>query len=170
MKIYSPGDKLWFLVNEVNRTNWMRGSRRRSLIVSVVVLEVTLYYNGAHRNISEEKDVVMVQNGKHNENGWPMYDEHPASYVSGKEPLTQFVWIDEPVGHAIEVDNPCDGLFSTLEAAQSYALPSRKKHLKRRLKRYRNRHYRSIVKSWAKNKWQHPGFTKLPEKKIYVTR
>lgn len=169
-----PGAKLWYIVRGHGRHyNTYRGD----IIVPVVAQEVDDIYTHPinpdlgscwrHRYM-DGTDYVSVPTEKKDENGWPVWERKEPSWLGDAKSVNQFVWIDEPVGHAIQVGDHHDGLYLSLHEAQRFALPSKKKHLKRRLQQSRARVHRFIAHTWKYNGDVHPGFTKLPMKKIYV--
>ncbi len=80
------------------------------------------------------------------------------------EVASQFLWIDEPVGHGIQLGIDC---FSTLNEALNSLPCSNKKHLKRRLKKVRSTRKKFIISTWDD---KHPGFEFFSSKRIYVKR
>ena len=171
-----PGAHLWFIVKGRAR-HW--STYRGDIIVPVVAEEVDDIYVHPdnpelpacwrHRYI-DGTDYVAVPTEKLDENGWNIYENKDPSWFGDAKPINQFVWIDEPVGHAIQVGDHADGLYLTLQEAQRYAMPSKKKHLKRRLRASRANVERFIACTWARNGDTHPGFRKYPNKKIYVRK
>ncbi len=170
----NPGDKLWYIV---------RGHKYPGdIIVPVIANEIDEIYTHpvdpkigscwSHRFIDSSQDYVSVPTSSKDENGWPIFEHKEPSWLkeNNMKPCNQFVWIDEPVGHAIQVGDPYDGLFLTLNEARKYATPSKKRHLRRRLNYSRTRHHKFIASTWKNNGETHPGFDKLPEKKIYVVK
>lgn len=102
------------------------------------------------------------------EHGWPTsVTRDPEEVIKKCVHANQYLWIDEPVGHSVAI---YDEVFFTLQEAMCYIRPSNKKHLRRRLKKYRGRVHRFIAHTWNMNGERHPGFTRLPDKKIYVRR
>lgn len=63
------------------------------------------------------------------------YLEMPVEELSKYRLVNQFPWVDEPIGHAAYVG---DDSFLTLKEARRWILPSKKKHLRRRLKESRS--------------------------------
>lgn len=157
-----PGANLWYV---------MCSRGLDDIIVPVIATEV----NDVYRHPTEPNsiwryrcvdgaDYILVPTGKKTELGWDIPEEREPSWLGDAKPTNQFIWIDEPVGHAIQLGD--EGLFLTLEEAQRYARPSKKRHLRRRLKQHRAIVQKFIASTWGKNK--HPGFDKLPDKKVYV--
>jgi len=171
----NPGDKLWYIVTGRGRHyNTYRGD----IIVPVIATEVDEIYSHpddlgtcwSHRFVDSSQDYVAVPTAEKDENGWNVWEHKPLSWLGDMKPCNQFVWIDEPVGHGIQVGDEHDGLFLTLHEAQRHALPSKKKHLARRLRASRSRVYSFVASTWERNGDRHPGFKKLPDKKIYVRK
>lgn len=171
-----PGDQLWFIVKGYGR-RW--STYRGDIIVPVVAEEVDDIYTHPenpelpacwrHR-YADGTDYVAVPTDKLDENGWNIFEHKDPSWLGDAKPVNQFVWIDEPVGHSIQVGDHHDGLYLTLHEAQRHAIPSKKKHLKRRLRASRARVERFIAHTWEMNGDAHPGFRKYPLKKIYVRK
>jgi hypothetical protein len=171
-----PGAQLWFIIKGYGR--WY-STYRGDIIVPVVAEEIEDIYThptnpelGAcwrHRYMNGI-DYVSVPTEEKDENGWPVWVRKDPSWLGDAEPVNQFVWIDEPVGHSIQVGDHHDGLYLTLHEAQRNAIPSKKKHLKRRLRASRARVERFIASTWEYNGDTHPGFRKYPDKKIYVRK
>jgi hypothetical protein len=171
-----PGTKLWLVVKSYGRH---KSHYRGDIIVPVVVEEVDDIYSNIDNpegmacwryRYADGTDYVSVPTDEKDEQGWPIYEKKDPSCLGQAKPVNQFVWIDEPVGHGIQVGDKYDGLYLTLHEAQRHARPSKKKHLKRRLQAYRAGHERFIASTWEVNGDEHPGFHKLPNKKIYVRK
>jgi hypothetical protein len=169
-----PGAHLWFIIKGRVR-HW--STYRGDIIVPVVAEEVEDIYPHPtnpelpacwrHRYM-DGTDYVAVPTVEKDENGWNIYEHKKPSWLGDAKQVNQFVWIDEPVGHAIQVGDRHDGLFLSLQEAQRYAIPSKKKHLKRRLQAYR-----AHVQGFIAHTWKpliHPGFVRGPLKKIYVRK
>jgi hypothetical protein len=171
-----PGTKLWFIVKGRGR-HW--STYRGDIIVPVVAEEVDEIYTHPenpdlgscwrHRYM-DGTDYVDVPTAEKDENGWPIYETKEPSWLGDAKPVNQFVWIDEPIGHGIQVGDKHDGLFLTLHEAQRCAVPSKKKHLMRRLRASRGRVENFIASTWKSSGETHPGFRKYPDKKIYVRK
>lgn len=116
------------------------------------------YTNATENYVSVPTDAV-------DKNGWHVYERRDPSCLVGLKPVNQFIWIDEPVGHAIQIGDDC---FLTLQEALSHVPPSSKKRLKVRLQRYRRYIHNFVASTWERNGERHPGFDKLPAKKVYV--
>lgn len=149
-----------------------------TLVVPVTVIEVNDVYsdNGVFADAGEHCSVWLSTNAKcryarqgskeTDKNGWSIFVERdPDEVVAKCTHASQFVWIDEPLGHAASLG---DDVFLTLNEALQYVRPSKKKHLRRRLKAWRNSSHKFILYTWRKAK--HPGFDKLFDKKVYVRR
>lgn len=172
----NPGDKLWFVMKgDHYNSNRYRGD----IIVPVVVEEVDEIYSHpnhelpacwSHRFIDSKDNYVAVPLAEKDENGWNKYTHEDLSCLGNAKPVNQFVWIDEPVGHGIQVGDIWDGLFLTLQEAQRHAIPSRKKHLRRRLHAYRNRIYNFVRRTWEVNGERYPFVPKHSNKKVYVRK
>lgn len=157
----NPGDKVWYAFPE-------------GLIVQATVLTCEdIHTNGDKPALmayyqadgTMEVSVPTVQKG---ENGWTIYDMQGAEALQGHRRVNQFLWIDEPVGHSIQLGDEC---FLTLTEALAAIRPSNGRHLKRRLKAARNAVYKFIVHTWKLSGQKHPGFSrKLPFKQVYVVR
>lgn len=83
------------------------------------------------------------------ENPWG-FAELPTSVLEGSERVNQFVWIDEPVGHSIQID---DEVFLTVqEALACAAYAPRRKRLRphKKLNRWRRRSLGFI--NWTRKK------------------
>ena len=136
--------------------------RWERIVIPCTVVEVQLVYTVADKTVWVSR-----------------YMEKPNSYFVGDEektkeelaqyegPHSQFLHLDEPVGHGLVIN---DEVFLTLEDALQMVPPSKKKHLKRRLKRYRHGIERFITSTWARAGYDHPGFQKMPLKRVYVRR
>lgn len=159
------GDKLWFIAGNI--------------IVPVTVVEISDVYTHPedsnlgscwhNKRLNEETEYVSAPTKEIDSLGWPIYEKKEYSWLNGSKPVNRFFWIDEPVGHSLQIDG-WDGLYRTLQEAQKYAKPSKKKHLRRRLKSWRNSIYSFIAYTWKRNGETHPGFSKLPDKKIYIRK
>ena len=176
VKYVEPGAKLWFVIN---KPRYECKRYQGDIIVPVIAEEVeTIYPHPKDPNLpacwrhsfADGKDYVSVPLAEKGEDGWHKWEEHDPSWLGDAKPCNQFVWIDEPVGHAVQVNDAYDGLFETLQEAQKHAIPSKKKHLMRRLRAYRRRYHNFIARTWEANGEIHPGFAKLPNKKIYVRK
>lgn len=134
-----------------------------SFVVPVRVVEVEDIYDDVNQSIwhytYEDGSERVLQGGK----------ELTVDALVGKQKVNQYVWIDEPVGHSVSIDS-FDDVYLTLNEALLNAHPSRKKHLRRRLKRYRNHFQSFISKTWIDVVGRLPKFEKLPNKKVYVRR
>lgn len=114
----------------------------RSLIVSATVNELSnIYISPSVHNgkrsfwgyISNERAEYAIPTEEVDEGGWSKYKvvtELPNNAIL----CNQFIWVDEPFGHGIQIG---DEAFATLDEAMSIAVPTRKKHLRRRLQRWR---------------------------------
>lgn len=171
-----PGTQLWYIIKG---RGYHYSTYRGDIIVPVVAEEVSEVYSHPENpelpacwryRRSDGTDYVSVPTDKVDEGGWPIYEQKDPSWLGNAKPVNQFVWIDEPVGHAIQVGDHHDGLYLTLHEAQRNAIPSKKKHLKRRLRASRARVERFIASTWERNGERHPGFRKYPNKKIYVRK
>lgn len=128
-----------------------------------------------YRYLDHQHDYVAIPNGKTVEGGWNDYDKtKDLSVLKDMKQCSQFLWLDETTfGHGISLGDEC---YLTLSEAMKYVEPSRKKHLKRRLNKFRSRSNRFIASTWeepyqlAEYAQTHPGFKKLPMKKVYVKR
>lgn len=170
-----PGQQLWYIVRG---TGFHLTTYRGDIIVPVTAVEVTDIYTHPdptrnavwrHRR-ADGTDYIDVPTGEKNEQGWDVWEKKEISWLNGAPSVNQFVWIDEPVGHAIQVGDYHGGLYLTLHEAQRNAIPSKKKHLKRRLQYSRTRHQRFIASTWKTSGESHPGFYSYPDKKIYVRK
>lgn len=88
--------------------------------------------------------------------------------LEGKIPISQFFWIDEPVGHSLQLES-YDGCFLNLNEAIKFAKPSKKKNLLKRLKKHRKRIWNFIISTWDAEKAD----IKIPKyknKKVYVKK
>jgi hypothetical protein len=155
-----PGDWLWFVIPGKN-------TRIGDIIIPVQVLAISDVYSHpnydggssslwAYHEINPLNDYVSVPSCQDTDKY--EWQKESISWLKeiGAKQVNRFVWIDEPIGHALQTSGDAgDGLFMTLAEAQANAIPSRKKHLKRRLNKFRsrNKHYKS------------PN----PKKKIYVS-
>lgn len=164
VKLVNLGDTVYMPVR------WER------LVIPCKVIELNNVYQHADhsksiwRYIEKDRDELNVENDAVNEFGWPGYDTFIWADYPDKDKLqqvNQFVWVDEYVGHAVQVGYD---VFLSPNEALKYVPPSKKKHLKRRLKSYRNYTQAFIAGTWEKDGEKHPGFVKLPEKKILVRR
>lgn len=171
-----PGAKLWFIIRG---PGYWYSTYRGDIIVPVIAEEVEDIYVHPenpnlpacwrHRNI-DGTDYVAVPTDKIDDNGWNIWEHKDPSWLGDAKSVNQFVWIDEPVGHSIQVGDRHDGLYLTLHEAQRDSIPSKKKHLRRRLRASRAKVERFIASTWAYNGDTHPGFKKYPDKKIYVRK
>jgi hypothetical protein len=157
MKLYNPGDKLFYLCND----------NQGSFVIPVTIIEVNNIYtdpiDGMMTNFSIWENKYLNQKTVIYK-GSTFIDE---SYIENLTPVNQFVWIDEPVGHGLWPDKS-DGLFTTLNEALKYAVPSRKKRLRLRLKKYRRSFMNFIARTWLPLK--HPGFKRYADKKGFIKR
>jgi len=176
-----PGITLYYLIKDTPKSynKDFTYNSRGDIIVPVIAEEVDDIYEHpegpdlpAVWRYRDHKgnDYCSVPTKEINENGWNKYEHKDPSWLGDAKSINQFVWIDEPIGHAIQVGDPYDGLFLTLDEAKRYAFPSKKKHLKRRLRAYRRRYCDFIASTWKRAGEVHPGFKKYPEKKIYVRK
>jgi hypothetical protein len=176
VKYVEPGTKLWYVISQPNP---YCSRYIGDIIVPVIAEEVELIYQHPkdtslpacwRHKLIDGTDYVSVPLPEKDENGWNKWENKDPSWLGDAKPCNCFVWIDEPVGHAVQVGDHYDGIFETLQEAQRYAFPSRKKHLMRRLRAYRRRYHNFIARTWKEVGEAHPGFTKLPNKKIYVRK
>lgn len=140
--------------------------RSGTIVIPVVVIETSDVYTVNnktywHNKTIEGREAIWVA-----ENISYSLIEFLEKYPEAKK-VNQFIWVDEPVGHSEQLGG---GLFLTLNEALLWARPSKKRHLKRKLKAYRNQVHRFIAATWKYNGDKHPGFNKLPSKKIYVRK
>jgi len=171
----NPGDKVWYIIADkyVNDSKYYRGD----MVVECLILEtqdiyshpdpdfnVSLWYN---RFIDSKANHVSVPQKEVDELGWNKWKQEPPSFVEGLNPVNQFLWIDEPVGHAVTLGDEC---FLSLSEAMTHARAGSRKHLKRRLVRSRGETQTFIAKTWRMSGDNHPGFIKKPLKKVYVKR
>lgn len=75
---------------------------------------------------------------------WKEISELPSSNI-----CNEFLVLDEPVGHSVQLG---EQVFETLEEAREHVLPSRKKHLKRRLNHYRFKTARWVASTRCEGK------------------
>lgn len=134
------------------------------IVIPSRVVEIDEWYtiNGqsVHATFWEDgSSEVIVSDGN-----W--YRSESVEYLKGHRPCSRFFDVDEPIGHSVQFDT--HDVYPTLEDALKMVYPSKKKHLKRRLKAYRKSVQGFIASTWGEN--QHPGFEKLPLKKVYVKR
>lgn len=161
----NPGDKVWYIIRDY----------QGDMIVECTVKETSDVYDveglpgavWAYRHLDPEHDHVSVPTKELNEGGWNIHKKEPLTWLEGKKPCNQFLWIDEPVGHGIMLGDEC---FLTLAEAMKAARPSSKKHLRQRLVASRRDTHKFIVSTWKRAGEKHPGFKKLPLKKIYIRR
>lgn len=157
-----PGTKVWYPFLDTN------------IVVQATVDECEdIYDNGTKlaiwvRRFQDGQVEISSPTDEKDKDGWTIYEHPDASILEGHRRVNQFVWIDEPVGHSIQVGDEC---FLTLQEALDQVSHTNKKHLKRRLKRSRNR-----VKSFVESTWvmagetSLPSWVKYPDRKIYVRR
>lgn len=168
-KILKPGDKVFYIQTIAGRVR----RSPRSYIVECTVTEVNNIYTHPDRNVSVwhhqfldlSKEYAEAPTTEKNEDGWPEWEQVDLKRLEGLRLCNQILWIDEPVGHGISLGDEC---FLTLEEAMDYAFPTRKKHLKRNLKKVRGRVHRFIAGTWRRAGEKHPGFKPLAMKRVYV--
>lgn len=108
---------------------------------------------------------ITVPTKETDELGWPAWREGVPEDLADAKQCSQFLWVDESVGRALLLG---DDIFLSLEKARSVIAPSNKKRLKIRLNKYRNYKDRFIAGTWGRAGKKHPGFDKLPLKRVYV--
>lgn len=125
-----------------------------------------------YRYLESQYDYVSVSTDEKDEDGWNKYERKDISFLNGLRKCNQFIWIDEPIGHGVTLDDPYDGVFTSLKKAREHAKVTKPKHLKRRLNDYRNSVHKFIKWTWdnSGDTEKHPGFDPLPMKKVYVRR
>jgi hypothetical protein len=102
------------------------------------------------------------------ESGWNVFlPRDPDEVLTKCKLVNQYVWLDEPIGHSVQLG---DEVFLKIVEALQFIRPTNKKHLRRRLKQYRNNVHRFVAHTWKMNGARHPGFERLPNKKVYVRR
>jgi len=156
----NPGDKVWYPYIG------------HDIVVQALVVEVDDIYSRGdnksavwHYRYIDGSDACRVATDEKDENGWALCRDVSKEELSQYHRVNQLIWIDEHVGYDISLGDEC---FLTLHAAMSRVRPTKKKHLKRRLKKARCGSQRFISKTWAMAGDKHPGFEKMPNKKIYV--
>lgn len=97
--------------------------------------------------------------------GWPIWRKGAESDLAGLKQCSQFLCIDEPVGHSLLLG---DDVFLSLEEARQQISPSNKKNLKIRLKKSRMNREKFIASTWKLDDEKHFGFEKMSLKKVYV--
>jgi hypothetical protein len=167
-KVLSPGDKVFMIHNLRGNGRWME------LVVEATINETVNIYSHPERNVSiwhyryldSKKERATAATDKIDENGWPIHEEISLDLVRTLPLANQMLWLDEPIGHAVNLDDEC---WLTLEEAMwCVRFPCKKKGLRRKLKRARQRVQGFIRKTWGRQK--HPGFDTIPMKKVYVRR
>jgi hypothetical protein len=169
------GMTLWYLIRG---RGYHRPNYPGDLIVPVTVDEIDDVYHHPddpklgpcwrYRRL-DGADYVSVPIPNHEDRF--MWEYKDPSWLGNAKPVNRFVWIDEPVGHALQVCDVDDGLFFTLEEAMKYAYPSKttdQKILLKRLEAYRKEAEACIAKSWEMSGAKHPGFRSHPPKTVYV--
>lgn len=119
-------------------------------------------YLDANGTVSSE---IAVPTEKTDDLGWPIWREGTEDDLTGLNQCSQFLCVDEPVGHSLLLG---DDVFLSLEEARLKIAPSNKKNLKIRLQKERKLSEGFIASTWGHNGEKHPGFDKLPLKKVYV--
>jgi len=142
------------------------------LVVECTVVEVDDIYSGLEHSVWHFRNIDGTERGstateEKNELGWPIYRDVDKSELQALERVNQFLWLDEPVGHAVQLGDEC---HLTLEEARKHIRPSTKKKMHRRLRQYRNGVHRFIADTWRANGETHPGWEPLPDKRIYVRK
>ena len=123
----------------------------RDLVVPATIIGLSnIYVNPAvHKTkgfwgyITKDSQRFDIPTGKTNQDGWDMYhtqNEIPPDSVI----VNQFLNIDEPVGHDVQIG---DEAFGSLNEALETILPSSKRHLKRRLQKWRRESIEFIASS-----------------------
>lgn len=102
-----------------------------------------------------------------------LFDETTGTQISNfsleeQTPINQFFWIDEPVGHSIQLGKH-DNCFTSLNEAMKFANPSKKKNLLKRLNRHRKRVWNFIISTWGAEN-SDTKITKYKNKKVYVKK
>lgn len=140
--------------------------RSGTIVVPVVVTETQDIYSVNNKSYWYSKFIDGSEGVYIDDNTKCILSEFLEKYPQAKK-VNQFLWVDESVGHAIQLG---DEVFLTLNEALLHAKPSKRKHLKRKLKAYRNSVHRFIASTWESNGDKHPGFPKMPDKKVYVRK
>lgn len=110
------------------------------IVIPVKVLEISDIHVASEKVVKDyglESETLWVQrtaSGIHctgyvaatDKNPWGFSGALPTSVLEGSRRVNQFVWIDEPVGHSIQID---DEVFLTVEEALACAAyaPRRKR-------------------------------------------
>jgi hypothetical protein len=158
----NPGDKVWYPFHN-------------DIVVQAMVQECNdIYDNGSkpalwHYRFLDQPSYVSFPTDQKDENGWHIYKRLTEDVLVLQEHarVNQLLWIDEPVGHDIQLGDEC---FLTLPEALANIRPTNRRHLKRRLKVARGCIRRFINHTWEVNGTEHPEFTRLPAKAVYVVR
>lgn len=158
------GDKVFYPVP------WER------IVVPCIVVEVEDCFSSPSVNGTIWRHTYLAQDGtvsvhitvptkETDERGWPKWRDGTPEDLADAKQCSQFLGIDEPVGHSLLLG---DTVFLSLAEARSVIAPSNKKRLKLRLKRERNSVQKFIASTWERNGIKHPGWEKLPLKRVYV--
>jgi len=143
------------------------------IVIPCSIVEITDIYtapnvDGAiwHYRYPDGESRVMVPTEEKDENGWPKSKEVDVSALQTMQRVNQLLYLDEPVGHDVQINNDA---FLTLAEALAYVKPSRKKSLQARLRRFRGSSMRFIAMTW--DRWgegEVATFEPYPPKRVYV--
>mgnify|MGYP001578229443 FL=1 len=138
-----------------------------------------------HNTYEDGTTKVLVPSKKKDECGWPIWRKATRRDLEGCTVVNQFLWIDEPVGHSIHLEDEC---FLTLKESKKAALQHIRSNVKhepksreyftrdlsiqdmRRILYYSRWCTRKFIASTHKKTVAEMKFPRLPPRQIFYVR
>ena len=154
----------------------------RHLVIPATIVEVQeiLWREGLEKAIWVNRRIdgtveCETDSGDVDSNGWPVYKPPDETILNGLLRVNQILWIDEPTGHEVDLGWDC---FLTLDKALAHCQPTRRWHLRRRLKKWRNEmkrfiagtHFNYFGTKAPKRFVKRVSFSKYPNKPVFCRR